>query len=389
MQNPPDSERLRQPTILLVSEPGVDGVFHYVRNLADYLLSSGWRVHFAYSSLRGCLALFDLVARVKANGGETLDLRVGNGPRPADAGALVRLWRLARATAPEIVHAHSSKAGALARVLPLLGIQARFFYTPHAYFQMNQPMNTQKLVFSAVERVLGQVGTTICVSRTEKRYAREIVRIPERKLRLVSSGVHCERFRPAHDSGEKRAARAQFGLPPDALLFGTVARYTAQKDPVTLYRAVIDALTTHPTLCFAHLGTGALEGEINSLLEPLPRAVRARIFQIESSPEHGVFYRALDAFVLPSLYEGLALSSLEAVATGLTLILSRCAGNNDLEEYGLNDIYWTVPGDRSSLVQQIGAWLVAPSVGNNHRQSALAHLGVERALQEILSCYQT
>ena len=388
MQNPPDSVQQRQPTILLVSEPGVDGVFHYVRNLADYLLNSGWRVHFAYSSLRGCPALFDLVARVQAKGGKTLDLRVGNGPRPADAGALVRLWRLARATSPEIVHAHSSKAGALARVLPLLGIKARFFYTPHAYFQMNQPMNAQKFVFSAVERVLGQVGTTICVSRTEKRYAREIVRIPERKLCLVSSGVDCERFHPAHDPVEKRAARVQFGLPPDGLLFGTVARYTAQKDPGTLYRAVIQALTNHPTLCFAHLGTGALEGEIRSLLEPLPHGVRARIYQIESSPEPGMFYRALDAFVLPSLYEGLALSSLEAVATGLTLILSRCAGNNDLEEYGLDDIYWTVPGDRSSLVQQIDAWLATPPAGNNHRQTAVANFDVERALQEILSCYK-
>ncbi len=387
MQAPAPSEQQASPSILLVSEPGVDGVFQYVRNLTEYLQKTGWQVHLAYSSLRSGPALFDLVRQVEARGGLTLDLRVSNSPRPQDAWALVRLASLARRAKPEVIHAHSSKAGALARALPLLGIKARYFYTPHAYFGMNEAMSAKKFVFGGVERALGHVGTTISVSGSEANYARQTLGITPERLCVVSSGVDCERFSPVGDPAKKRQARAHFGLPLDALLFGTVARYTKQKDPLTLYRAVLSCLEQHPALCFAHLGKGEMSGQVDALLSAAPLAVRSRVYRIESSADPGTFYRALDAFTLPSRYEGFALSALEALATGLPLILTDCPGNNDLKVNGLDGIRWVPVGDETSLAREINDWASSPMVANNHRQTAVDFFSAVRNMEKIMRCY--
>ena len=381
MPVPTPSDSPVPSSVLLVSEPGMDGVFHYVKNLAHYLLETGWRVHFAYSSLRGCPALFTLVDHIEANGGKTLDLRVGNAPRPADVRALTRLRVLARETQPEIIHAHSSKAGALVRVLALLGTRARFRYTPHAYYQMHLPMNAAKFFFNVVERTLGHVGKTINASGSEAEYARTTVGIAPDKLCVVTAGVDCVRFRPAQTPLEKQEARVHLGLPPDALLLGTVARYTDQKDPQTLYLALLDTLARHPALHFAHLGKGELSGVADTMLADAPAGVRSRIHRIEASDTADAFYQALDAFTLPSRFEGLALSALEATATGLPLILTHCPGNSDLAEFGLDAIYWSEAGDPVSLATRIDEWVASAGRQNNHRATALARF------ESIVRCY--
>jgi glycosyltransferase involved in cell wall biosynthesis len=376
MQVPVPPDRSSPGTILLVTEPGVDGVFHYVKNLADFLLADGWRVHLGYSSQRSCPALFELVARVEAAGGRTTDLRVGNAPRPGDARAIARLRALAQATKPEVIHAHSSKAGALARMLPLLGVQARYFYTPHAYFQMNTQLTPRKLLYSAIEHVFGWIGTTLNVSRSETEYAHQVLRLPVRKLRLTLGGVDCDRFHPPGDAGERREARARFGLPQDVPLLGTVARYSAQKDPLTLYAALVQIMTRHPAMCFAQLGKGELSGAVDVELSAAPPDVRARIFRIEASNEPAVFYRALDGYVLASLYEGFSLSMLEAMATGLPLILSRCPGNTDVADLALSELRWSAPGDVVSLARQIDDWASIPARPNNHRETAVSQFNL-------------
>src|SRR5205085_44806 len=99
----------------------------------------GVQVDLAYSDRSACDQLYVLVDRVAAAGGGTLNLQVGNQPGPADVPALLALRRFIRERAPDVIHAHSSKAGALVRGLALFGTNARIFYTSHAYYRMNAP----------------------------------------------------------------------------------------------------------------------------------------------------------------------------------------------------------------------------------------------------------
>src|SRR5208283_2941814 len=106
---PPKKAPPKKLRILLVVEPGLDGVFRHVEGLVGYLLKQDVSIHIAYSSRRCGAAMLQLVDRVRAAGGEAVDLRVTNNPELRDAAALLRLVLLMRRIRPDIVHMHSSK----------------------------------------------------------------------------------------------------------------------------------------------------------------------------------------------------------------------------------------------------------------------------------------
>ena len=384
-----DAETQLPLRVLLVVEPGVDGVFRHVEGLAYFLLAQpGVETHLAYSSVRGSPDLFKLAAAVESHGGRTLDLQTSNAPRLSDAAGFLRLRRLARTVRADVIHAHSSKAGVLARALAWTGVRARYFYTPHAYYQMYGPTGLKKRFFVAVERLFARTGITMHVSASEADYARRELGLRPARQQIIFNGVDCERYRPAIDPAEKHALRRSFGLPPGACVHGTVARYSEQKDPLTLYRGVIAALTASPELYFAHLGKGELLGETAALVRAAPAEVRARVLQLEACEDLPGFYRMLDAFLLPSRYEGFALALLEAIATGLSLILTDCPGNTDLKAYGLDGVQWLPPGDAVQLAARMQTHAAHCTQPNNHRETVLKSFRLKESYRGILDCYR-
>lgn len=355
--------------ILLVTEPGVDGVFRHVEALASFLLERGHRIHLAYSDVRGSDRLTQLVAKVSSAGGRTVNLAVSNAPGPGDLAALLKLRRLVLEAQPDVIHAHSSKAGALARALVCLGIRQPVFYTPHAYYGLSGKGGMKSLLFNGVEMVLGRIGTTINLSAGEQAFARDALHIPQARLRLIANPVDCVRFQPA-DASRRREIRAALGVPAEALLLGSVGRLAFQKDPLTLYRAFAKACQSRPELWLYHLGEGELSAECAALADQL--GIRSRIVRQTYLSEPLSFYQALDGMILTSRYEGLSFAVLEALACDLPVILSQVPGNNDFTEMGLSHCWSAAKEDVDGFADVIGQWakdrvLARPS---NHRQIA-------------------
>jgi len=374
--------------VLLVSQPASDGVFRHVEALAHYLIDEGVRVHLAYSDRAACDQLQTLVAHVAAAGGGTLNLRIGNQPGPADLSALLRLQSFVRKHSPDIVHAHSSKAGALVRGLALFGMKSRVFYTPHAYYRMNAPDGIKARFFHGIERLLKRTGTTITCSSDEAAFARDYIGVSPGDQRTIPNGVDCARFRPGTPE-EVLALRKQLGIPEKALLLGTVGRFSAQKDPVTTYAALTRAMRELPNLFFVHLGKGELEPEVDALLAQ--SGLGHRCLRIPYLADTAPFYRMLDGFVLGSLYEGMSYALLEALACGLPLILTRAPGNQDFANLALDRVFWAAPQDPASLSEAVLAWGGRPDVraGNcNHRAVAAELFSIETGYARLLAEYR-
>lgn len=355
--------------ILLVTEPGVDGVFRHVEALASYLLEQGHGVHLAYSDVRGSDRLNRLVERVTEAGGKTTNLAVSNAPGPGDVGALLRLRKLVREARPEVIHAHSSKAGALARALVLLGVRQPIFYTPHAYYGLSGKGGLKTRFFNAIEAVLGRVGTSINLSAGELAFARETLGIPQKRLRVIANPVDCTRFQPASDS-RRRDIREGLGVPADAVLLGSVGRLAFQKDPLTLYRAFAKACEGRADLWLYHLGDGELAAECAALADEL--GIRGRIVRQSYLSEPLSFYQALDGMILTSRYEGLSFAVLEALACDLPVILSQAPGNNDFLDMGLSHCWSAAKEDADGFARVIGEWVedCGEKRPSNHRQVA-------------------
>ena len=366
--------------VLIVSEPGEYGVFYFVEELIHYLLKQGVHVDFAYSSVRSGAGLENLVSFVKRHGGETLDLRVTNAPQPRDIGAFLRLRDFVRRRQPNVIHSHSSKAGILVRMLRMTGVQMPLFYSPHAYYGMDGKPSLIKLLARFTETALASIGKTILIGNSEAHYADNVLGIKRDGRSVIQLGVDCQQFSPA--SQEKRARiRRELGVPEDALLLGTTARYSAQKDPLTVHRAVRSLLQRLSTLWFVHIGQGELWQQVDAL------GASERIIRLRSMRSMEDFYNALDGFLLGSRYEGMPRVVIEAMATNLPLILTRAPGNLDFAELGLSHVYWAEVADEGDLVSAIQSWASTASVAINHREIAARLFQSEKCYHHIYAEY--
>lgn len=374
--------------VVQVVEPGVDGVFRHVEGLTKFLVSRGVGVSLAYSDVRGSEGLRRLVAEVASSGGATLNLGVSNKPSLTDVLAALKLHRLIVQVRPDVVHAHSSKAGGLARLPLVAGRRVPVFYTPHAYYGMARRNGAGPWVFDRVESVLARRGTTINISRDEADFARARLGVAPQHQRVIHNPVRTDTFRPA-TAEEKAAARRAFGVPESAFAIGTVGRMCFQKDPETLYRAVAPLLRRRPDLFLMHLGEGELLDDLKSLCAALLIDRQVRFCGYAEDPLG--FYHALDAFAMTSRYEaGWPIVILEALACGLPVVSSRAPGTADIDEAGLSHCWTAGAGDIAGFEAAFGAMLedhprARPS---NHRALALERFSPEACYGAVLDQYR-
>jgi len=351
---------------LQVFEPGVDGVFRHVEGLTRFLVNRGHRVGLAYSSKRGSVALTDLVADAKTRNDPVVDMRVGNSPCPGDVRALLMIAREVRRWRPDVIHAHSSKAGVLGRaVARLTGIP--MFYTPNAYYGMGTKRAPAKFLFNAVEKFFASVGTTINISSDEAAFARRVLGVPQAKQRIVHNPTDPAFFVPATNK-ERLIAREKFGIPEDVPVLGSIGRLTDQKDPATLYRAFAKAARSHSSLLLLHIGEGPLQSEIKALSQEL--GVVGRIKRIPYQDEPRLFYSAINGLVMSSTYEaGWPIVILEAMSCGLSFVTTTAPGMSDIGSAGLSHC-WTAPvGDAGGLASAMAHLVEDLETGRpcNHR----------------------
>jgi glycosyltransferase involved in cell wall biosynthesis len=372
--------------ILEVLEPGRDGVFRHVEGLIKFLTASGYRVDMAYSSRRPSSELYALVEHVRASGGECIDLQVSNEIGFEDLKALWRLRSFVVKIKPALIHAHSSKAGGLVRLLPFLGVHIPIVYTPHAYFGMKGGRSWKVRLFNGIERILGKIGSTINVSEDEADFARNVLRISPRKINVILNGVETDLFEPGLQA-LKLAWKESLKIPSDSIVLGAMGRLAPQKDPMTLYRAMKVAMMDNANLFLLHVGQGPLEEQLKRFSQE--NGIQERILRqdIEAFPRD--FFKRIDGFVLTSLYEGLSLSMLEALSADLPIIATNVPGNGIFSQLSLSHFWSVPPGEPEALAKAIGDLLQKRSLEfrSNHRRVAIDKFSIGDSNRKITSLY--
>ncbi len=314
----------RPLTILEVSEPNKDGVFIHVRGLLRHLLKSGHALIYAYSDKRAASQLEGLLAELDKGGIAVKNIRVGNTPCPGDIGAIIWILWVTHMRKPDVVHGHSSKAGALIRLAAMLLPGPAYIYTPHAYYSMSERPKGLRIGYWWLERAMASLATTINISRDERRFALEQLKLGDAKASIAPNPVDLDKFTEA-DSTTRARLRDHWGVPRDAIVFGVLARFGEQKDLGTFYDAATRCAKHNSRLHFMHLGAGK---EIESLLDTTAQnGVRKQFTHIEYLEDTAPFYACLDGFVITSRFEaGWPIVMLEALALGLPLITTQFVG---------------------------------------------------------------
>jgi len=308
--------------IVLAAEPTGGGVMRHVLDLAEGLPRRGFRVLLVHAK-RGIDAAFaGRIERQKEFGYETAMLDLQRAPGGHDFAATMALRRVIRAFGgADVLHGHSSKAGALAR-LGRWSHARRVVYTPHAWYTQNPELgNSSRRAYQLIERALATVtDRIISVSRDEAEHA-VALGIGRRKLVLIENGI--ESWTPEQVAQKRAATRARLGIGADDVVVGFLGRLAPQKAPDVALRAFRQILDGRPATRIVLAGDGPEGARLRALMSELGLGDRIVQLPVANGPD---VIPAFDLFLMTSRYEGFPYVLLEALAAGCAIVTTRVGG---------------------------------------------------------------
>ena len=255
-----------------------------------------------------------------------------------DIAAVVRLRSLILSTAPDVLHLHSSKAGALGRSA-IIGLGRRcpvVVYTPHAYAFLAQPGRLNRWVYRRVESaLLPWTDGVVAVSESEGRAACRLG--AKDRVVVINNGINAS-------MGSSRRSRERL------LRVGWLGRLTWQKNPVAVIKT---------SLALSHLGLDhelllAGDGPDREQVLAATRDLRAEasVRVLGHIRDTDAFLAGIDIFLMTSRTEGLPYAGLDAMAHGLPIVGFDVPGVRDLVDSGVTGLL-TAPGDLSELAAHV------------------------------------
>ena len=353
---PGPGKRLR---ILLVLEAAGGGAGRHVLDLARGLLRRNHNVCLAWSPDRADPRFSDALETLNDLSIHPLPMRRSVGP--ADIGHARELRKLIDRLGPfDIVHAHSSKAGALLRLALLRSSMPRV-YTPHAFITLDPELNpVARGIYTAAEWLLARTGgLIICVSEHERRHALKLG-IPPEQLTVVHNGIEPQ------DPVERHSVRKELGLDEGTLCIGTVGRLSHQKAIERLISAYAISQAAQQNSALVIVGSGEDQARLVQQVANLGLKGKVRLTGPGDGPR---LMAGFDVFALSSRYEACPYVLLEAVDRGLPVVMTDTGGAGSIIIDGHNG-YVVSQDDLEAFASRLGR--LAADTGLRRRMSAAA-----------------
>ncbi|MBI4864049.1 MAG: glycosyltransferase [Candidatus Riflebacteria bacterium] len=259
-------------------------------------------------------------------------------------GRLVRAVRnLVSSGGYRIVHTHGGIAGFWVRAA-LPGLPPRTVHTLHGIHYLHYANPLTRLACILVDRCLARfTDRIICVSSSDRRQGVAAGVLGASQARVVPNGVEPTELEPSVEPAEVRAA---LGLSPRVPLIGCVARLHRQKGLPHLLESMATVGRQRPEARLALVGDGPEEVALRSLAANL--GITDRILFLGARNDVADLYRAFDLFCLPSLWEGLPISLLEALLMGLPVVATAVDGTVEVVSHEQEGLL-VPPGDPGAL----------------------------------------
>lgn len=250
------------------------------------------------------------------------------GIRPGgDLGAVARVARLLRGDPPDIVHTHSTKAGLIGRLAARRAGIAKVVHTPHCWpFDMVDRTRAARWMAALVERFLAKATQRIvcvCAAERESALSRNIA--PPGKFCVIPNGVSGQvPGLPSPESLPPRLAEWQAGRRRGIVLVGTVGRLCRQKGQLPFLETAALALQRNDALRFVFVGGGPLDRLLEQRCHKLGISHRCLFTGHLRDPQP--LYRLFDIVAVPSFWEALPYTLLDAMQSGCAIVAHRVGG---------------------------------------------------------------
>lgn len=307
-----------------------------------------------------------------------------------DLAALVRLFLLLRREKYDVVHTYTATPSFLGRIAArIAGIPV--ILRRAAGWPVNEFSSLlERLLYTPLEYLATTISTkAICVSHAMVEEARRFHIAPEGKLVTIRSGIDAGPIMSARREMDGNRLRRRLEIGDDVLVIGNTGRLAPQKDNSTLINAMA-FLESHEDSKFALLlaGEGPDRRNLEDQIGRLGMSSRVKILGFyKYIPE---FLAAVDIFVSPSLWEGLSISLIEAMAARKPIITTSIPPNAELIEHGVTGLL-IPPRSPMNLANAIKCFVDDPELArmcaSNAQRRALKNHTIDRMCAETWALY--
>ncbi|WP_217240333.1 glycosyltransferase [Streptomyces sp. AC555_RSS877] len=368
------SPTLSRPRVLHLAQPVEGGVARVVTNLARAQLAGGLAVTTACPD--GTLSV-----GLRSLGADVRHWHATRSPGPSLVREVRHLARVIDEVRPDVVHAHSAKAGLAGR----LAVRGRIptVFQPHAWS------------FEAVGGVASALALTwerwgarwasrvVCVSEAER--ATGVRAGIDGRWSVIPNGVDTQRFHPAPAGTVRTGLEPLRGVDPAAPLVVCVGRLCRQKGQdvlLTAWRAVAHRV---PGARLVLVGDGPDRDRLRA------RAPKSVLF-VGAVAETSPWYQAADLVVLPSRWEGMALAPLEAMACGRPVVVTDVDGARESLPFSVTARCLVPPENPVVLAGAVAELLLDPplreSLGHRGRRHVLSTHDVRHTAEAVAEVYR-
>jgi glycosyltransferase involved in cell wall biosynthesis len=299
-----------------------------------------------------------------------------------DVRALLAFARIVRRVRPDVIHAHSSKAGAVARLAKPLNPSVPVLYTPHGYaFAGYFETERERRIYRGIERAMA-------------RLARFVVAVCEAEGRLAASVGPAERVRVVHngiggvpqESGSDPAMQALAARGP---LICTLTQLRPGKGVETLIDALPALVAKHPRVQVAIVGDGGLRQALIERARSL--GVGQTVHFLGERPEPFAVLTAAGVFVMTSWAEAFPYVILEAMAAGLPIVASDVGGIAEAIQDGRTGLLVPVRDPQSTadaLIALLDDPALGPRLGAQAHETATRRFSTSRMIDGVTAVYR-
>ncbi|MEH1904714.1 MAG: glycosyltransferase family 4 protein [Nostoc sp.] len=275
---------------------------------------------------------------------------------------------------PDIIHAHSSKAGVIARIAGCLS-KTPVVFTAHGWGFTQGTPPLQRTVALIAEKLLAPLSAKlICVSESGRQQALKFGVGNKNSLHVIHNGIANISLCMANSSQQ----------PPRLIM---VARFQEPKDQPTVLRAI--AQLQNPSIHLDLVGSGPFLESCKALAQSLGIAKQVS-FLGDRTDVPDLLARS-QIFILSSHHEGLPISILEGMRAGLPVVATNVNGIPEEVENGKTGLL-VPPKDINALANALQTLIESPDLrlqmGEAGKLKFEQEFTVERMINEIKIVYE-
>lgn len=349
---------MKKKILHITHAPG-GGVETYMVNAVNYLPD------FKFFIITGSNEINDKVSEEV----QILKFQFRRQPHFSDLRIFFRMLNSIKKINPDIIHCHSAKGGALGRIAGFL-TYTKVIYTPHAFSYLGFKGFKRSFYFS-IEYILKYfTDYLLACSEQEKNRALNDLKYPAQKVHVIQNSVDLNKYQ------YKKIVNVSTNK-----TIGMIGRLIYQKNPILFIQAAVSTHTQFPDFKFKLLGYGHLDflkSEIDNLINQHNAYSYIEVLKWNSVKVQD-FFNGIDILILPSRFEGLPFVLLEAMASGVPVIVSDVEGNNEIVKHGFNGLLFK-DNNQDDLIEKLIMLSTNPLLYDTLRSNAYNYIKSNNSL---------